>query len=58
MNTTTKRFHRSLISAFPQDHAASVTRYSGAQSRVEWWAGVVLAVSLGIVIAVLLVEAL
>jgi hypothetical protein len=57
MNTTTRRFPRTLHEAFPADHAEAITRY-GTTSRVEWWAGVVLAVSIGVVLAVLLVEAL
>lgn len=55
MNTTTKRFARSLSEAFPQDHAESVEHYT-TSARIEWWAGVALAIALGVTMALFFIR--
>lgn len=55
MNTTTKRYARSLSEAFPQDHAESIEHYT-TSARIEWWAGVALAIALGVTLALFFIR--
>jgi hypothetical protein len=54
MNTTTRRHPRTLAEAFPDERACAVDAY--VQPAFDRWAGVALAVMLGISAAVLLVH--
>lgn len=55
MNTTTKRYARSLSEAFPQDHACAIEHHR-SHARIEWWAGVALAIAMGVTLGLLLVR--
>lgn len=57
MNTTTKRFARSLREAFPADYACAIERYRGS-ARIEWLAGVALAITLGVTAGIVLIRSL
>lgn len=54
-NTTTKRYARRLSDAFPQDHACAIEHYR-SNARIEWWAGVALAIALGVTLALFFIR--
>jgi hypothetical protein len=55
MNATTRKFARSLSEAFPKDHACAIEHHR-SHARIEWWAGVALAIALGVTLALFFIR--